>query len=81
MNDDASQRQKMLSKKYIYRRRREKEPTFEMLKLETLIRYEAAVKVEHLLDIVNELMLCVRAEPGGITDVSEGGRIIPRSLR
>lgn len=52
-----------------------------MLKLETLIRYEAAVKGEHLLDVVNELMLCVRAAPRGITDVPDKGRIIPRSLR
>lgn len=71
----------MLSKKYIYRRRRKKKLFFEMLKLETLTRYEAAVMVEHLSDIVNELMLCVRAAPRGITHVPDGGRIIPCSLR
>lgn len=37
--------------------------------------------VEHLLDIVNELMLCERAAPRGTTDVPDCGRIIPCSLR
>lgn len=76
-----SQRQKMLSNKYTYKRRRKKKLVFEMLNLATLIRYEATVMVEHLLDIVIELMLCVRAEPRGITHVPDGGRIIPCSLR